>query len=139
MAQVIFIIGALIFGALGALHAWYTFCDARDPRRLAPDSRVVLEAMEASSVRLSHGGTTMWKAWLGFNYSHSLGMLMFAAGCIAIARSIHTLALPKPALLIPIFVGGLYFWLSTRYWFRIPTVGIAAGTLCFAAAWLFYP
>ena len=51
--------------------------------------------MEASNVRLSRGGTTMWKAWLGFNYSHSLGVLMFAAGCIAIARSIHALVLPS--------------------------------------------
>jgi hypothetical protein len=138
MAPALLIVGASIFGLLGIAHGWYTFRDSQNPRRLVPDSRAVLEAMKATDVRLSRGGTTMWKAWLGFNYSHTLGVLMFAVGCIAFALSLHALAPHKVTLLIPVAVGATYFWLAVRYWFWAPALGIAIGTLCLSAAWLTY-
>jgi len=41
-------------------------------------------------------------------------------------------------LLLPIGVGVVYLWLAMRYWFRVPAIAIALGTLCFAGAWLLY-
>ena len=73
MAPALLIVSASIFGLLGIAHGWYTFRDSQNPHRLVPGSRTVLEAMKATDLRLSRGGTTMWKAWLGFNYSHTLG------------------------------------------------------------------
>ena len=133
MTAALLVIGGCLFGILGVLHALYTFADARNPRRLAPQDPAVLRLMSSTSVRLSGGATTMWRAWLGFNFSHSLGALMFSAACIAAG-----LALSKAALLLPVAIGAVYLWLAIRYWFRIPAIGIALATLCFAAAWLAY-
>jgi len=30
----------------------------------------------------------------------------------------------------------VYLTLALRYWFRVPAIGIAIGTSCFAAAWV---
>jgi len=132
------IIGGALFGVLGLLHAAYTALDAYRPRRLVPEDPALLAAMAACGVRLARGGTTMWKAWLGFNFSHSLGAVVFGALCIALGASLRSLAPPKALLLVPVAIGAIYFLLAVRYWFRIPALGIAAGTLCLLAAWLAY-
>jgi hypothetical protein len=138
MSAALLVAGGSIFALLGLLHALYTLADSRHPRRLAPDDPNVLLAMSASTVRLSRGATTMWRAWLGFNFSHSLGALMFGAACVGIGLHLTLLGLPRPALLLPAVIGGIYLWLAVRYWFRIPAIGIALATLCFAAAWISY-
>jgi hypothetical protein len=138
MTQALLIAGGSIFGVLGLLHALYTFADTRRPRRLVPNDPAVIVSMRSSTVRLSRGGTTMWRAWVGFNFSHSLGALLFAFCCVALGLSLKALALPKTALLLPVVVGGVYLWLAIRYWFRIPVAGVALATLCLAAAWLLY-
>jgi hypothetical protein len=138
MTAVCFILGGSIFGLLGLAHALYTLDDLRRPRRIVPDDPAVIEAMAASGVRLARGGTTMWRAWIGFNFSHSLGALLFSAGCIAAGVYLDALALPKTALLIPVAVGGIYQVLAVRYWFKVPVIGIAVGTLLLAVGWLAY-
>jgi hypothetical protein len=136
--ELLLIVGGSMFGILGLLHAAYTVADVRNPRRLAPDDPAVLRSMSASKVRLSRGATTMWRAWLGFNFSHSLGALVFSAACVTVGVNLAALALPKAALLLPVAIGAVYLWLAIHYWFRIPAVGIALGTLCFVGAWLLY-
>ena len=138
MTDALIIAGGLVFTVLGLVHGIYTWTDIRSPRRLVPDSASVIEAMSSSSVRLSRGGTSMWRAWIGFNFSHSLGVVMFGVGCIALGLSLRTLALPKAVLMIPFVIGCLYLWLAIRYWFRIPAAGIAVATVCFAVAWIAY-
>ena len=138
MTSVLFIIGGSLFALLGVLHALYTFADISRPRRLVPDNPAVIEAMSASGVRLARGGTTMWRAWVGFNFSHSLGAVIFGFGCIVVGLSLDSLALPKATLLVPVAISAIYLWLAIRYWFRIPAIGIAAGTLCFTIGWLVY-
>ncbi len=135
MTDSLLIIGGSIFCLL---HALYTVGDERRPRRLAPDDPALVEAMRKSGLRLSRGGTTMWRAWLGFNFSHSLGVLMLGSGTIALGLSLKALAVPKPALLVPVALGGAYLWLAIRYWFRIPAAGVALATLCFVASWILY-
>ncbi len=63
---------------------------------------------------------------------------MFSGGCIAVGLNLKALALPRAALLLPVVIGAIYLWLAIRYWFRVPAIGIALGTLCFAAAWAAY-
>jgi hypothetical protein len=138
MTPTLLILGGSLFALLGLLHALYTFADISRPRRLVPNDPAVMQAMSSSGVRLARGGTTMWRAWVGFNFSHSLGAILFGSACILVARSLRLLALPKPALLVPVAIAALYLVLAIRYWFRIPALGIAAATLCFLAAWLLY-
>jgi hypothetical protein len=129
------ILGGALFGILGCLHAVYTFLDIRDPRRLVPSDASVAQAMANSALRLSRGGTDMWRAWVGFNFSHSLGVLLVGAIGIWAGCRIKTLPIGiiAPALAL---IGCVYEVLALLYWFWIPAVGVALGTACFAAAWL---
>jgi hypothetical protein len=75
MIAILLILGSSVFGVLGGLHAIYTLLDLSNPRRLVPVDPSVMHAMANSALRLSRGGTDMWGAWIGFNFSHSLGLL----------------------------------------------------------------
>lgn len=138
MPSILFIFGGSVFGILGLVHALYTFTDISRPRHLVPDNPALIEAMRASGLRLTRGDTTMWRAWVGFNFSHSLGVVMFGLGCVGIGLSLGSPALPKAVLFVPVAIGAIYFWLAIRYWFRIPAIGIAVATLCFIIGWLVY-
>jgi hypothetical protein len=134
MVAILLILGGAVFGVLGGLHAIYTLLDLRNPRRLVPVDASVVHAMANSAVRLSRGGTDMWRAWIGFNFSHSLGVLLFAALAVWTGSRINTLPVGiMPALTL---IGCAYLVLAVRYWFRIPAIGIAIGTGCFAVAWV---
>ena len=107
MAEIVYILGGAIFVLLGLLHLIYTFLDIRRPRRLVPDDPQVIEAMHRSSLRLTRGKTPMWNAWVGFNFSHSLGVIWFGASCIALGIAAPLLSLPGYTLLPPVFSAGL--------------------------------
>ena len=135
MIATLLILGGTVFGVLGALHSVYTLLDLRNPRRLVPVDPSVAHAMANSALRLSGGRTDMWRAWIGFNFSHSLGLLILAT--LAIWAGFRTKMLPvgiiMPALTL---IGCVYEVLALLYWFRIPAIGVAVGTGCFAAAWV---
>lgn len=128
--------GGAIYVTLGLLHAIYTYTDTLRPRRIVPEDPAVIEAMKGTGVRLARGGTTMWRAWVGFNFSHSLGAVLFGLGCIAAGLCLERLAIPRAALAVPVVVSALYLWLAVKYWFRIPVAGTALATALFAIALL---
>jgi len=134
MTAILLILGGAVFGVLGGLHAVYTLLDLRNPRRLVPVDPSVADAMANSALRLSRGGTDMWRAWIGFNFSHSLGLLLLAGLAVWAGARINTL----PVGIMPVLtlIGCVYLVLALRYWFRIPAIGAAIGTACFAAAWI---
>jgi hypothetical protein len=123
-----------IFVLLAGLHGVYTYLDARKPRRIVPDDPAVIAAMTVSKVRLSRGGTDMWSAWLGFNFSHSIGGLLFGAICILIG--VHWPAVPSWALPACAGVAAIYLWVGLNFWFRVPNTGIAIATACLLIAWI---
>jgi hypothetical protein len=132
---ILLILGGAVFGVLGALHAVYTLLDLRNPRRLVPADPSVARVMANSALRLSGGRSDMWRAWIGFNFSHSLGVLL--VGALGVWAGCRIKVLPvdivMPALTL---IGCAYEVLAVLYWFRIPAIGVALGTGCFAAAWL---
>jgi len=132
---ILLFLGSGVFGLLGALHAIYTLLDLRNPRRLVPADPSVAQAMANSALRLSGGRTDMWRAWIGFNFSHSLGVLLVAGLAFWAGSRFNTLPV---GVIIPVLtlVGCLYLVLALLYWFRIPAIGVAIGTSCFAAAWI---
>jgi hypothetical protein len=138
IAKFLLDLGGGIFVLLGFLHALYTFLDIRRPRRLVPHDPAVALAMTASFLRLSRGGTTMWRAWVGFNFSHSVGVILLGALCIGAGASFGAIIVPAWILLILVVISFIYLGLSVLYWFRIPTVGIAVASLCLLVAWLMY-
>jgi len=134
MIATLLIFGGAVFGVLGGLHGIYTLLDLRNPRRLVPADPSVAQAMAHSTLRLSRGATDMWRAWVGFNFSHSLGLLLFAALAIWAGARIKTV----PTAILPalILISVVYLVLALLYWFRAPVIGVAIGTGCFITAWL---
>jgi len=135
LISVLLVLGGAVFGVLGAVHAIYTFLDLRDPRRLVPVDPLVAQAMANTPLRSSRGATDMWRAWIGFNFSHSLGVLL--VGALAMwagsGAKIVPISVITPTLTL---IGCVYLVLCLLYWFRTPALGVALGTGCFAAAWI---
>ena len=137
-AQVLLDVGGGIFALLGLLHAVYTFLDIRHPRRLVPRDPAVSQAMANSPLRISGTETTVWKAWVGFNFSHGLGAVVFGVLCSCIAAALGTVAVPAWALFLLTLIALTYVGLSVRYWFRIPSMGTGLAAAFIAAAWLLH-
>lgn len=130
MEQLLIVLGAAIFGLLGTIHLIYTFFsnkfEAHDP--------AVTKAMNRTSPILTKE-TTIWRAWIGFNASHSLGAMIFAAIYIPLALS--NLEVIRSSLwlsILPALVGVSYLILAQKYWFKVPFIGILLSTLCFIGA-----
>ncbi len=113
-------VSGVTIGILGVLHLVYTFSGAK----LHPRSDALKEMMMATSPMISRE-TTMWRAWIGFNASHSFGAILF--GCIFGYLAIqHSEFLMHSAFLLVVgfclLVG--YALLAKFYWFSVPFRGI---------------
>lgn len=132
VSQVLFIIGSAIFGLLGFVHLIYTFFtdkfNAYDPD--------VTAAMKGTSPVLTKE-TTVWRAWVGFNASHSLGAILVAAIYIPLAFShIQFIVNNSWFAVLPSIIGFSYLLLAKNYWFKIPFFGILISTICFVSAFV---
>src|ERR1700722_14741833 len=130
--------GGGVFVLLGLLHALYTYLDIDRPRRLVPQDPAVAQAMAESNMRLSGTGTTMWRAWVGFNFSQSLGVVLFGLVCIGTSFVLGTTVLPAWILFVFVVIALIYLVVGLLYWFRIPVAGIALAGGCLLIAWLSY-
>jgi hypothetical protein len=125
--QILLIIGAAIFGILGALHLYYTFFTNKFMTR----DGTVAEAMKKTSPLLTKR-TTMWDAWIGFNGSHSLGAIIIAVFYILLATThMEVIRETKSFIMLAVLIGASYLFLAIKYWFRIPLIGILIATMCF--------
>ncbi|WKE64255.1 hypothetical protein PVT67_11190 [Gallaecimonas kandeliae] len=133
MAQILLIAGAAIFGILGTIHLLYTFFT----EKFSPYDRAVADAMKSTSPRLTKE-TSIWRAWIGFNASHSLGAMLLAAVYIPLAAGHFALIAGSLWFsLLPVVLSAAYLYLAKQYWFRVPFFGILISLLCFVgAAWL---
>jgi len=120
---------AIIF-TLGALHLLYTFRG----NKLHPRDDSLRERMEQVPLVLTRQ-TTMWRAWVGFNASHSYGALLFGAvyGYLAL---VHSTFLFQSRFLLVLGLVALiaYAFLGKRYWFSIPFRGIVLATAFYVIA-----
>ena len=121
LAQSLVVISAGIILSLGLLHLLFTYAGNKFHPR---DAEVLARLREAPLVITRQ--TTVWRAWIGFNASHSLGAMLFGA-------MYAYLALQQPAMLFDsVFLGtiglaalGSYLVMAKLYWFRIPFRGIS--------------
>ena len=130
LAQLLWITGSLILLVLGTLHLVYTFFTDKFSSR----NTNVVEEMKRSFPRLTNK-TTLWKAWIGFNASHSAGAIFI--GLINIILAIQYFEILKQSyllLLLNILTLAFYLFLAKRYWFKIPFTGILITLLCFITA-----
>src|SRR2546428_6115435 len=73
--------GGAIFLLMGVAHGAMTLADLKRPRNLAPRDPHLLPTLERTSLGLTPR-TSFWRAWIGFNLSHSLGLMVFGGGLI---------------------------------------------------------
>ena len=81
--------------------------------------------------------TTMWKAWVGFNASHSIGAILFGA-VYAYLALLHPAFLAASSFLLALGLATLcgYLALARRYWFRTPFRGILLALALYGAGLL---
>jgi len=129
MIKYLWIAGSLPLLVLGSIHLLYTFFTNKFSCR----NNTVEEGMKASFPVLTKQ-TTMWKAWIGFNGSHSSGVIYI--GLINfIAGTWHFEFLHNPAFVgINLATVLFYCWLGKKYWFSTPFTGVLITATCFASA-----
>lgn len=112
---------AAILLLLGSAHLLYTYWGPK----LLPRDAGLIEAMQNTQLRLT-AETTVWRAWIGFNASHSLCAILFGLiyGYLAMAqpellfRSLYLQAVGLGLLLA-------FVVLAKLYWFSIPFMGVS--------------
>jgi hypothetical protein len=115
---------------LGLIHLLYTF-RGRMLHPRDPDLYVRLNEVALVITRQ----TTMWKAWVGFNASHSYGLIFFGLvyGYLAL---VHSAVLFHSAFLqcVGLMLLGGYAVLAKLYWFRVPFRAILLSAVLYLAA-----
>ena len=135
LSRYLFLAGGLPFLLLGTAHAFATPRRTDERRGLSPVDAQLAESMARTRVLLT-GRTDMWRAWVGFNLSHSLGAVLFGAVVALVARTPGAFA-ADAAVFAPLAVAVslAYLVLAAKYWFRTPIVGCALSAALFSAAW----
>jgi hypothetical protein len=129
LPQVLICLSAAIVLFLGTLHLVYTFAS----RKFSPRDAALEERLKLVSPVISRQ-TTMWKAWVGFNASHSLGAMLFGAlyGYFAIWH-FSLLAQDRFLALTGAVFLSSFLVLAKRYWFNIPFAGVALSFVLYLA------
>jgi hypothetical protein len=121
---------AAIILLLGSIHLYYTF---RGNKLHPRDAALTARMQEVSPVLTRE--TTMWKAWIGFNASHSYGAMLFGLvyGYLAL---LHPAFLFQSTFLLALgfVLLGAYVVLGRQYWFKIPYRGVTVALCLYIAA-----
>ena len=123
-------LSALVILTLGALHLVYTF---RGPKLTPRDPALQVRMAEVHPVITRQ--TTMWRAWIGFNASHSMGAILFGLIYGFLGNAYPEILFNSPFLLVVglAMLGG-FAVLGKVYWFRIPFRGIVISLVCYLAS-----
>jgi hypothetical protein len=136
LSRYLFVAGAVPFVLLGLAHAIATPLEVGQARGLSPRDAGLAKAMSQAPILLT-SRTNMWLAWVGFNLSHSLGILFFGIAVLLIGRSTSSFT-AEGRLFGPlaVVVSTGYLFLAIKYWFRTPIVGCAVSVVLFVSSWL---
>jgi hypothetical protein len=130
VATILMVLSASIVFTLGVLHLVYTFWG---PKLTPRDHALQISMSQISPVITKE--TTMWRAWVGFNASHSMGAILFGLvfGFLALAHG--QLLFQSPFLLVVglVMLGG-FAVLGKVYWFSAPFRGISLSLACYVAS-----
>ena len=133
-ARLLFQVGAAVYVVLGGAHLLVISVDMVRPRFLTPRHDEVRQAMRDTGLALTDR-MSMWRAWLGFNASHGLGVLFFGLVLFLIAAQDFDLVLTLRFLMpLAVSISVALTLLSIRFWFYAPTIGCAIATACFAVS-----
>ena len=129
-ARILMVLSASIVLTLGVVHLVYTFWG---PKLTPRDPALEISMSQISPVITKE--TTMWRAWVGFSASHSMGLILFGLvfGYLALAHG--QLLFQSPFLLVVglVMLLGLVV-LCKVYFFRAPLAGVGISLACYVAS-----
>ena len=130
IARILMVVSAGIILAFGVLHLVYTFWGSK----LTPRDPALQVSMSQVSPVITKE-TTMWRGFVGFNASHSMGLILFGLIYSFLAITNSPLLFRSPFLLIVglAMLGGLLA-LSKVYWFKNPFIGVGVSLVCYVAS-----
>ena len=128
-ARILMVLSASIIFTLGVVHFVYTFWGPK----LTPREPALQISMSQISPVIAKE-TTMWRCWMGFNASHSMGLILFGLvfGYLPLAHG--QLIFHSPFLLVVglAMLGGLVV-LCKVYFFTAPLTGVCISLACYLA------
>ena len=129
-ARILMVLCASVVLMLGVLHLVSTFWGPS----LTPRDPALQISMSQSSLIMTNE-TTMWRCWVGFNASHSMGLILFGLifGYLALA---HGQLLFRSPFLLAVglaMLGGLIV-LCKVYFFSWPLTGINISLACYVVS-----
>ena len=129
-AKILMVLSASIIFTLGVVHLVYTFAGPQ----LTPRDPALRASMSQISPVITRE-TTMWRCWIGFNASHSMGLILFGLvfGFLSLAHSQLLSQSPFLLLVGMAMLGGLVV-LSKVYFFSVPLTGICIALACYIAS-----
>jgi len=125
----LWIAGSLPFIILGTMHLLYTFFTNKFSSR----NKTLEEEMKTNFPVLTKK-TTMWKAWIGFNASHSSGVIYIGVINFILAVQYFSIVQTPVFLLLNLITVLFYLWLGKKYWFNVPFTGVLISSICFITA-----
>jgi hypothetical protein len=132
LAKYLWISGSLVMGALGVVHMIYTFFT----NQFFPRDKNLMEEMNNVSPLLSKE-ISMWKAWIGFNGSHSSGILFLAIiNCFLAIEYFPLVQKSHFFFLFNIVTIAFYVFLASTYWFTIPLIGVSITLICYGLSYI---
>lgn len=132
VAKYLWAIGSILITILGITHLYYTFFTNAFSSR----NEKMIEEMKSSSPILTQE-ITVWKAWIGFNGSHSSGVIFIGIINFYLAlRYFSVLQSDHFFFVFNILTIGFYVWLAEKYWFNIPFVGLSITLVCFLISYI---
>ena len=138
-SKLLFNTGSVILGIFGTAHGVFTLYDYYVKLTyFTPVNDEARKQMESTAIKL-HPSTNMWRAWLGFNLSHSMGIVSFSLVSIYLANSNTHNALVNDTTMIYSYSIGTsltYACLANEFWFISPTIGSLLSATCFIASYI---
>lgn len=134
MQPLLVILGGFVFLALGTLHGAVSLRDVWNPTQFTPTDPALRLAMQQSGIAF-HPEVNLWKAWLGFNLTHSLGLVLFGGGFLYVGMFAPDVFAESRALQgVAVSVSATYLVISAFFFFSGPVMGTAAGLAAFLIA-----
>ncbi|MEO0470257.1 MAG: hypothetical protein AAF206_11590 [Bacteroidota bacterium] len=126
-AHTFIIIGSVIVSLMGAYHLYATYFTPL----FTPNDPEMLDRMKRFHAPITDQ-TNLWRAWLGFNGSHSSGAIFFGSVNLMLAWSQPDWYASAWGLqVLNLMMLGFYIFLAKKFWFKLPLIGISLSSLFF--------
>ena len=122
LSRYFFLAGAVPFIVLGLAHARATPFGVNERKGLSPSDPTLAAAMAKSHPLLTRR-TDIWRAWVSFNLTHSLGAVLFGAFVLLLGRNAVTFEQNAAfALPLSLVTSATYLVLAARGESRVSAV-----------------